>query len=174
MGGRTGAPGEGARLLVAAVLALAAAVAVVVVVVGGVGLPRTPAGPSPLCSGVPVSGDLSSPESTVEYEVHVPAGGTLRVEGTADINGEDTTGGWQTVLVIDPVVRAVLGSFDGGPQDGLAFSGSWTQGATGGVVPVTVSQRFGTEVSYRFTATVEGAAAGATGGACGDPAGDQG
>ncbi|MEU4159215.1 hypothetical protein [Actinoplanes sp. NPDC026670] len=117
------------------------------------------AGPDRLCPDTVASAAFTTPTSEATWTVYVPARATLRIEGSADIRAKDTTGGWQTILYLDPVMLTKLGEYRGGPFTARPFSGKWTQGATGGDVTLRARQKYGTDVTFRFTATVAGGAA---------------
>ncbi|HEU0131157.1 MAG TPA: hypothetical protein VFQ85_09225 [Mycobacteriales bacterium] len=131
-----------------------------VTALAAVALTVTPAGAAtapaarPLCSGQEASATLvwGSPRL---FTIYVPTGADVTIAGSADIDDRDWTGGWQTILYIDPVVTNVyLGDYYGGPYHDLAFSGSWTNYGSSRYVTLTMYQEFGSNTAVRFTATV--------------------
>ncbi len=114
-----------------------------------------------LCSGIQATGAFSSPSDTATYKLYVPNGARVVVDGSLDILGEDTSGGWQTILHITPLGDWLRGSYvPPVPRYDQEFTnrgfllGPWRNGGPSGDVTVTVSQQFGTRVNWRFTATV--------------------
>ena len=59
------------------------------------------------------------------------------------------------ILSIDPVVHALLGNYYGGPFSNRTFAGNWTQGDNASVVTLYAHQQYGTDVLFRFTATLD-------------------
>jgi endonuclease/exonuclease/phosphatase family metal-dependent hydrolase len=113
-----------------------------------------------LCPGVEASGELANPAQRDPYLLYVPTGATVRIAGLGDVLGRDWTGGWQSIFFIGVeggpnVVYDLLGNYYGGPYLNQHFGGAWTNYGPSRDVLLTVGNDFGSNIRYRFTATLE-------------------
>jgi len=88
----------------------------------------------------------------------VPNGVTVSMSGTGDVVGRDTTGGWQTIIHVDPFSEWMLGGYYGGPYYNQGFGRTWTNTGPSRDVTIRVWQEYGTKVNWRFKVTLSSGA----------------
>lgn len=96
------------------------------------------------------------------YEIDVPEDATLYVNGTVTIGAEDTTGGWQSIMHVEPAGSDLVGSFNGSAGTFEFEQKSWTNGG-GDAYPRTIEvfQEYGRQIAYDLVLRVS-----APGGSC--------